>query len=48
MIEKSTKGLQILEDTEFKKIATFIVIGVLLFSMIFSCFSYLIYALQSV
>ena len=24
MIEKSTKGLQILEDTEFKKIATFI------------------------
>ena len=33
---------------EPKKIATFIVIGVLLFSMIFSCFSYLIYALQSV
>lgn len=31
-----------------KKIATFIVIGILLFSMIFSCFSYLIYAIQSV
>lgn len=31
-----------------KKIVTFIVIGVILFSMIFSCFSYLIYALESV
>lgn len=31
-----------------KKAATYIVIGIILFAMIFSCFSYLIYALQSV
>ena len=31
-----------------KMAATYVVIGILLFAMIFSCFSYLIYALQSV
>ena len=39
----SNKGKEIA-----KKTATYVVIGIILFAMIFSCFSYLIYALQSV
>lgn len=33
---------------KIKKTATYLVIGIILFAMIFSCFSYLIYALQSI
>lgn len=36
------------KNKEPKKLAKYIVIGILLFSMVFSCFSYLIYAIQSV
>lgn len=46
MKQKNNKKSKNPERT--KKIATFAVVGVLLFSMIFSCFSYLIYAIQSV
>ena len=48
MKNNSKKNVKKDNGEKSKKIVTFIVIGILVFSMIFGSFSYLVYALQSV
>ena len=44
----SRKKDNVKSKEKVKKMATYIVVGIILFAMIFGSFSYLIYALQSV
>lgn len=48
MKNKLSRKTDIKNKQKAKKALTYVVIGVILFAMIFSCFSYLIYALQTI
>lgn len=48
MSKNTDKNIKKNNEGKGKKIVAFVVIGILVFTMIFGSFSYLIYALQSV